>query len=202
MLCRTNLGRHFRSYSDDRGQTWSEAEPTDLVCCPAPCSLKRIPATGDLLVIWSQISRWETMTGLYRHRLSCAISRDEGQTWEHHRNLESLDDVSRIEPTEPIEHVLIGTYRQPSDRTRYTRAPGPLRCNQPTCCFLGDKAIITYCSAVLGDPSAIQQTYGVDVGKLARDLGYTPNPRNPDKFIGNNKIRVLPIKWFYRESAG
>lgn len=200
MLLRTNLGRHFRSYSEDRGETWQEAEPTDLVCYPAPCSLRRIPGTGDLLIVWSQVSPWETMIGLYRHRLSCAISKDEGQTWQNHKNLESLDDVSYIEPC-PIEHILIGTFRQPVDRVRYCHAPAPLRYNQPTCTFINNQAVITYCSAVLGKGeearNVIVKTYGMDYEALVKKLGFTPNPRNPNSPIGNNKIRVLPIDWFY-----
>ena len=38
------------------------------------------------------------MIGVYRHRLSTAVSKDDGETWEHHKNLESLDDVTYVEP--------------------------------------------------------------------------------------------------------
>ena len=154
MFGRTNLGRIFQSYSDDRGATWGQPAPTELALLPSPCSLRRIPTTGDLLVIWNQSSAWEIMNGLYRHRLSCAISEDEGVTWTHFKNLASLDDLAHIAPG-PIEQVLFGPPRQPVDRERYTRAPGPLRCNEPTCTFLGDAAVITHGVCVFGDKTVL-----------------------------------------------
>jgi len=189
MIARTNLGRHYQACSNDRGRTWMEPEPTDLALLPSPCALRRIPATGDLLVIWSQSSRWEAMLGVYRHRLTCAVSKDEGGTWRHHRNLESLDDVARIEPDEP-ETLLLGPTRQPGDRKRYVRAPGPLRCNQPSCTFLDDKAIITYGVCVFGDKDVIREDFGIDFDRLMANLGLAPHERA-------NKVRILPTEWFY-----
>ena len=40
----------------------------------------------------------EIADGLARMRMSCAISKDDGETWQHFRNLESLDDAGYIEP--------------------------------------------------------------------------------------------------------
>ena len=192
MLGRNNLGRYFKSYSDDRGETWSQAEPTELALYPSPCNLKHIPSTGDLLVIWNQISRWEAMTGLYRHRLTCAVSKDEGATWQHHKNLVSLDDVTHIEP-DAIEQVLIGPFRQPTDRRRYHRAPGPLRCNEPTCTFRDGTAVITHGMCVFGDKDVIKHTFGMDYDHLMQDLGLAP-------FDRGNRVHVLPIDWFYESS--
>ena len=189
MLGRTNLGRFFQSCSDDRGATWMQAEPTQLACYPSPCNISRIPSTGDLLIIWNQISPWEIMNGLYRHRLTCAVSSDEGLTWGHHRNLESLDDTAQIEPG-PIEIIPIGKMRQPLDRTRYHRAPGPLRFNQPTCTYLGDKAVVTYGMCVFGDKAVITDTYGMDYDELMERLGLAPHDRG-------NRVRVLSTDWFY-----
>ena len=196
MLGRTNIGRFFQSYSEDRGQTWNEPSPAELACPPSPATLKRIPDTGDLLVIWNQLSRWEIMNGLFRHRLTCAVSKDEGQTWELHRNLESLDDTTRIEPT-GLETVPLGKPRQPLDRLRYHRAPGVLRYSYPSCTFVDGKAIITYGAAVLGDPGIISTTSGLELSEVAKKFGFAANPTNPAKFLGNNKIRVLPTSWFY-----
>jgi hypothetical protein len=195
MLGRTELGRPFLSYSQDRGATWDEPEPSSLVSPAAPCNLKRIPQTGDLLVIWNQISPWETMTGVYRHRLSCAVSSDEGRTWQHHKNLESLDDVACLEPAE-VAPVPTGGHRQPLDRARYHRAPGPLRCSYPTCAFLEDRAVITYGRSVLGEPEVISRTYGMDFRELAERLGFEL-VEGTAKTRGDNKVRVLPIEWFY-----
>ena len=189
MFGRTNLGRFFQCFSPDRGETWTEPEPSDLACYPSPCNLKRLPTTGDLLAIWNQAYPWETMIGLYRHRLTCAISQDEGATWQHHKNLESLDDITYIEP-QGVETVLIGSYKQPVDRQRYHRAPGPLRYNQPTCTFLGDKVIITYGMCVWGDKAVLEKTYQVDYDELMAQFGLAPHDRG-------NKVRVLATDWFY-----
>ena len=189
MIARTNLGRCYQSFSHDRGENWMEAQPTDLALLPGPCALERIPTTGDLLVIWSQSSIQEAIDGVYRHRLTCAISKDEGKTWQNHKNLESLDDVTRIEPEEP-ETFLMGPIRQPTDRQRYPRTPGALRCNQPSCTFLDDKAIITYMFGTFGSEEALQKDFGMNFDQLTDKLGMKPAGRG-------NKVRVLPIDWFY-----
>ena len=190
MLGRTNLGRLYKSYSDDRGDTWTEAEPTELALIASPPQLMRVPKTGDLLVIWNQTSRWESMNGQYRHRLTCAISKDEGLTWRNHKNLASLDDVTRIEPDEP-ETMLLGPHRQPTDRRRYHRAPGPLRCGQPTCTFDGDKAFITHGVAVFGPKDVITECFGIEYDQLMERWGLAP-------FERGNKMHILPTDWFYR----
>jgi len=189
MFGRTNLGRIFRSFSEDRGETWCMPTPTDLVLIPSPCSLKRMPGTGDLLVIWNQTSPWEAMNGFYRHRLSCAISRDEGETWENFKNLISLDDTTRIEPG-PIEVVILGPHTQPGDRARYHRSPGPLRCNEPTCTFLKGTAIITHGYCVFGDKDRMQRNFEVEYDELIKRLGLYPHDRG-------NMVHVIPTEWFY-----
>ena len=189
MLGRTYLGQVFKSYSDDAGDTWMEPQPTGLTLVPSPTNVRRIPSTGDLLVVWNQTSRWEYMIGLYRHRLTCAISRDEGETWEHHKNLESLDDTAHVEP-DLIEVGLDGGYRQPVDRTRYHRAPAPLRYNEPTITFIDDKAVITYSMLVWGDKAVITDTYGMDFDALMEEFGLAPYDRG-------NKVRVVSTDWFY-----
>lgn len=189
MFGRTTLGRIYQSFSDDQGWTWSIAYPTELAAYPAPMSLRRIPKTDDLLAIWSQTSRWEKMTGLYRHRLSCAISKDEGQTWTHFQNLESLDDTAHIEPDEPA--VMLGRgIHQPLDRVRYHRAPGPLRCNDPTCIFHDDDAVISYGYWHFGDKDVIEKTYGLKYEDVLQQHGLGPDGQA-------NKVRVLPVDWFY-----
>lgn len=189
MFGRVNLGRVFQSISEDRGETWSPAEPTELATYPSLTRLKRIPQTSDLLVIWNQTSQWEMMNGLFRHRLTCAISKDDGKTWQNHKNLESLDDMAHVEPG-PISPHLGTKICQPIDRERYVHAPGPLRCSDTTCMFLGDHAIITYMVGVFGDEAVITDTYGVKLDDLMQKWGLAPDNRG-------NKVRVLPIEWFY-----
>ena len=96
-----------------------------------------------------------------------------------------------------MDNLLLGPYRQPIDRARYHRAPGVMRYSYPSCTFLNNTAIITYGASVLGDPEVISETYGMDFDAVAEKFGFTPSPRNPTKFRGNNKVRVLDIDWFY-----
>ena len=206
LMANTSLGRLYRSYSEDQGRTWLEAEPTDLVQRRSPLNLKRIADSSDLLVIWNQLSNWEQMNGLHRHRLSCAVSGDHGLTWRHHKNLESLDDTSRLEP-EPLASWLLGAgsgHFQPLDRVRYHRAPGPLRNDHPCCLFHDGHAIISYGVNVLGDPNVIEKTYGMDIEQVARQLGFSHtassgDPKQPREkwYEGFNRVRVIPIEWFY-----
>lgn len=191
MFVRTNLGRFYRSVSEDRGRTWLEARPTPLIASAAPCSLRRIPGSGDLLAIWNQISAHEDLEGLYRHRLSCAISSDGGVAWNNFKNLESLDATTRLDD-DPPQPRLMGPVRQPLDRKRYFRAPGPLRISYPSCTFADGKAIITYGVSTLGEKETITMTYGMDYDEVVKKLGLGPEARA-------NKVRVLPISWFYEK---
>lgn len=189
MHIRTSLGRTYRSISTDHGLTWGETSPTPLVGPPAPCGLYRIPKSNDVLAIWTQVSSYELMQGLYRHRLTCAVSSDGGQTWQHFRNLESLDDTAQVAESEPAV-VLFGKGSQPLDRVRYHRAPGFLRASYPSCMFVDGTAVITYGLSTLGDKETISRTYGMNYDEVVRKLGFGPTARG-------NKVRVLPIEWFY-----
>ena len=97
MHMRSQLGRLYRSFSDDGGTSWSTPEALQIASSYAPQFLTRMP-TGDLLMVWSQSSRQEIMMGLSRHRLSCAVSQDEGQTWGQFKMLESLDQRAEVSP--------------------------------------------------------------------------------------------------------
>jgi len=105
--------------------------------------------TGELLLIWNQTARGEILKGLHRARLSCAVSKDEGNTWENFRNLESLDDETVIAPLPPDWREIIEQredywYYQPSNTDRYHRAPGVLRICYPDVQFVGNEAVIVY----------------------------------------------------------
>ncbi len=81
MWMRTDKGHIYRCYSSDHGETWSTPEPMNLDSPLSPQSIKRIPSTGDLLLIWNNSPD-------KRFPLTAAISRDDGQTWRHIRNLD------------------------------------------------------------------------------------------------------------------
>lgn len=102
MLLRTRMGRFYRTISEDGGVHWSPAEPTELATGDVPCDVGRLPSTGDLVIIWNQCSEGEIREGYYRSRLSVAISRDEGETWENHKTVDISpglqSDVGKISP--------------------------------------------------------------------------------------------------------
>src|ERR1700728_1289998 len=147
MIARTQMGRPYKSFSKDGGVSWSNPAPVDLGSSPSPHTLGRIPSTGDLLIVWNQTSPEECLNGLMRHRLSMAVSRDGGRTWEHFRNLESLDDRSHVEPPPPEPKVYLmrdSKFIQPIDHQRYRHAPGCLRISYPTVAFWKDESAVAY----------------------------------------------------------
>jgi len=108
-MARSVVGRLVASTSTDGGLTWSAVLPTDLPSSYSPPHLVRIPQTGDLLCVWNQVSRGEIRRGYRRGRLSVALSRDCGLSWENFRTLEvsaGLEDVDRIRPEYPISPVV------------------------------------------------------------------------------------------------
>jgi hypothetical protein len=174
MHLRSQLGRMYRSVSHDQGVSWSRPEALPIAASYTPCILRRIPRTGDLLMIWNQISRMEILNGFHRHRLSCAISQDDGQTWTKVKNLESLDDEAVVKPPpadrfEVLEQWEDYGYYQPNNRSRYFRAPGVLRICYPDVVFIDDQSVIVY-------------DYGS--GTLGENIHGT-------------KLRAVPIAWFY-----
>lgn len=96
LWARTDRGRMYQSFSSDRGETWTQLEPSAVVSPLAPQSIKRIPETGDLLLVWNNAEK-------YRCPLSIAISKDEGRTWTFVRNLE--DDPAHTYAYTSIEFL-------------------------------------------------------------------------------------------------
>ena len=89
MHFRTQLGHIGVSYSSDGGETWSEPASWGVRAPEAPATLRRIPSTGDLLLIWNDSFTEKAGHGGKRNPLTAAISQDEGKTWIHKRNIES-----------------------------------------------------------------------------------------------------------------
>lgn len=92
MIVRTQLGYIAASESTDGGETWSEAKSWGVKGPEAPATLRRIPATGDLLLIWNHTFDEGAGHGGKRTPLTAAVSTDEGKTWSYERNLETRDD--------------------------------------------------------------------------------------------------------------
>lgn len=88
MLCRTGGGCQYGAWSADGGETWSPIGPTDLISPVSPASVRRIPSTGDLLLIYNDHRNVAPQYAGKRTPLVAAISRDEAATWETRRVLE------------------------------------------------------------------------------------------------------------------
>ena len=91
--CRTSVGCQYGLWSDDGGDTWSAPEPTELRSPCSPASIKRVPQTGDLLLVWNDHSDRFRLPAAKRSSagrtpLVTAISRDEARTWQRHRLIE------------------------------------------------------------------------------------------------------------------
>lgn len=102
---RTDTGRQWEIRSRDHGVTWS---PPKRSCFHSPnsaLSMKRIPATGQLLAVWNDhLPRWNLPAPVMgkgftansswgRTPLAMALSDDEGKTWKNARLIE--DDPRR-----------------------------------------------------------------------------------------------------------
>ncbi len=90
MVMRNQLGSLFMSESADDGLTWSLPQTTGLRTPESCPELTRIPATGDLLMIWNNAPYNPGFRSHYgrRSQLTAAVSKDEGRTWENVRDIE------------------------------------------------------------------------------------------------------------------
>jgi len=114
LFLRTTLGRVYVARSGpvdcvDRegrrvqcspGQRFDHPQPTPLASSYSPCVVRRIPNSGDLLLVWNQVSGDEIRAGYRRGRLSSAISKDDGRTWQHFRTIDRivLPPAGRVDP--------------------------------------------------------------------------------------------------------
>ncbi len=98
MFIRTQLGSQYLSHSTDRAETWSLAQPSNIASPLSPASIKRIPGSGDLLMVWNDHSaadashRSTPTSGGKRTPQTVAISKDNGKTWIKARNIRSAAD--------------------------------------------------------------------------------------------------------------
>jgi sialidase-1 len=93
MFIRASDGFQMRSYSGDQGETWSPIEASSIHSPISPASMVRIPATGDLLMVWNNNKVIEkAWHGGTRTPLTIAISKDEGKTWINIKNIEMDPD--------------------------------------------------------------------------------------------------------------
>jgi len=118
-LLRNTNQRLYQSHSEDGGAHWSKPEPTDLPAPEAPPIVKRIPTTGDLLLVWNNIA---SHTNWPRTPLTAAISQNEGKTWSHFRDIENRKQVDAAYPSLTFvdDEVLIAYYSRSTKWKRDT----------------------------------------------------------------------------------
>ena len=87
--CRTDAGSQYIGYSEDKGDTWSKLEPSNIISPLSPATIERIPSTGDLLLVWNDHREIPPSLRGKRTPFCIAVSSDEGKTWH---NVETLED--------------------------------------------------------------------------------------------------------------
>ncbi len=92
MIVRTQLGHIATALSKDGGDHWGEFGQLSVKAPEAPATIRRVPATGDLLLIWNNTFDPKAGHGGKRTPLTAAISSDEGRTWAPVRDLETAAD--------------------------------------------------------------------------------------------------------------
>ena len=155
---RTMLGRVYASYSANGGEIWTYPEPTELANSISPVCLKRFPKTGDLLLIWNNVSADEIRRGFRRGRLCSAVSRDDGKTWEHVKTIDAagLPPVSHLIKPEPP-----GLVRAEKDVGELPAILG--RVSYPDAFFLDDRVLVKYDKSFTNPP-------GLSLGSKLLDL--------------------------------
>jgi len=161
VLCfmRSQCGRILKSYSSDGGERWTKVEATDLPMSNSPCALARLPKTGDLVLVWNQVSGPEICKGYRRGRLSMAISKDDGKTWENYKTLElsdGVEDRKRVEPP-PLAPMVRGSCGP--DEPMGTIADGYTVFDYPQLHLSEEKVFITYGVQALTGPGKYSGTY-------------------------------------------
>ena len=84
MFIRNSSGRIHIAHSRDHGETWTLVETDGPNTCNAPCIVRRVPGSDDLLLIWNN--------NAIRSSLTAAVSRDSGRSWANYRLLEEQED--------------------------------------------------------------------------------------------------------------
>ncbi|NHE59869.1 sialidase family protein [Cyclobacterium plantarum] len=95
MLIRTTRGRLFQSVSWDKGEVWTDPEPTDFISSDSPASLLRLN-DGRMVIFWNSCQRWDHPNSYAlggREILHGAISNDDGLTWKGFREVAQSPDL-------------------------------------------------------------------------------------------------------------
>ena len=186
-LARSDVMRAIQTFSTDGGERWALAELSELNTSNAPVRVKRIPATGDLMVVWNQVTAEEDRLGYGRCRLSAATSKDGGRSWTNFRNIwvsPGLDERPRVVDPEPPKFVRPGSATRPDDPPPDNAIHGQIRASYANLYFFGDDVFIEH-----------DQWYRTNLwatGNVPREW----EDLDPQKGKGR-RLHIIPLKWFY-----
>lgn len=110
LFTRTASGSQYVAYSTDGGERWSALGPSNIVGPCSPAQIKRIPKTGDLLLVWNNHAGVDAALQGKRTPFNAAVSRDEGRTWQHVKTLEDDPHGWYCYPAATFagDHVVLG----------------------------------------------------------------------------------------------
>jgi hypothetical protein len=124
MFIRNYTGWFYKSYSSDRGATWSKPVNSGIPAPGATPQLRRIPTTGDILLLYNFADRSEISGPLPRTRLASAISIDEGMNFSSVRILAGSNDYKGKVMMPNVEFVgedaLIAYCDSPTTKNNYS----------------------------------------------------------------------------------
>ncbi|TKG90756.1 exo-alpha-sialidase [Puteibacter caeruleilacunae] len=90
MLCRTQTGWQFESFSEDEGESWSVAQPSVFHSSNSPLDILKL-SDGRIVVTWCNTGdpALDTFGRVYTHRdvLHMAVSDDDGKSWKGFREV-------------------------------------------------------------------------------------------------------------------
>ena len=92
MYIRATGGFQQLSFSADRGETWSHIEESNIPSPLSPATIEKIPGSEDWLMVWNNNDGSNPDIKGKRTPLTTAISKDEGKTWKHIKNLNTDPD--------------------------------------------------------------------------------------------------------------
>ena len=92
MYIRANGGFQQLSYSSDRGVTWSHIESSKIPSPLSPATIEKIQGTADWLMVWNNNDGSNREIKDRRTPITVAISKDQGKTWKHIKNIHEDPD--------------------------------------------------------------------------------------------------------------
>ena len=92
MYIRSSGGFQQLSFSQDKGETWSHIETSNIPSPLSPATIEKIPGSNDWLLVWNNNDGTNPVIQNKRTPLTASISKDEGKTWVNVTNIQQDPD--------------------------------------------------------------------------------------------------------------